>query len=89
MRSVAKCHPRGAVDLETGGSRQHSLRAPRKFATYTEMLDDAVYMMGNTSKGWSPGRLEPGGRTLNPAGDTFESFDQFMGQRPADKPFCF
>ena len=73
--------------LEEAGNIHSTL--PSKFATYTEMLEGAGYMIGHTSKGWSPGRLEPGGRTRNPAGDTFESFDQFMGQRPADKPFCF
>ena len=73
--------------LEEAGNIHSTL--PSKFATYTELLEGAGYTIGHTSKGWSPGRLEPGGRTRNPAGDTFESFDQFMGQRPADKPFCF
>ena len=62
---------------------------PSKFATYTEMLEGAGYIIGHTSKGWSSGRLEPGGRTRNLAGDTFESFDQFMGRRPTDRPLCF
>ena len=73
--------------LEEAGNIHSTL--PSKFATYTEMLEGTGYKIGHTSKGWSPGRLEPGGRTRNPAGDTFESFEQFMGQRPADKPFCF
>lgn len=73
--------------LEEAGNIHSTL--PSKFATYTELLEGVGYTIGHTSKGWSPGRLEPGGRTRNPAGDTFESFDQFMGQRPADKPFCF
>ena len=44
---------------------------PAEFATYTEMLEDAGYFVGSTGKAWSPGRLEPGGRTVNPAGRLF------------------
>lgn len=41
---------------------------PAEFATYVSMLADAGYHVGSTGKAWSPGRLEPGGRTVNPAG---------------------
>ncbi len=44
---------------------------PAEFATYTEMLAKAGYLVGSTGKAWSPGRLEPGGRTENPAGPLF------------------
>ena len=44
---------------------------PAKFTTYTELLAEAGYSVGYTGKGWSPGRLEPGGRTTNPAGEPF------------------
>ena len=44
---------------------------PAEFATYSEMLEDAGYFVGSTGKAWSPGRLEPGGRTVNPAGRLF------------------
>jgi uncharacterized sulfatase len=44
---------------------------PAEFATYTDMLSDAGYFVGSTGKAWSPGRLEPGGRTENPAGRLF------------------
>ncbi|MBC8356180.1 MAG: sulfatase [Planctomycetes bacterium] len=44
---------------------------PAEFATYTDMLADAGYFVGSTGKSWSPGRLEPGGRTENPAGPLF------------------
>ena len=73
--------------LEEAGNIHSTL--PSKFATYTETLESAGYRIGHTSKGWSPGRLEPGGRTRNPAGDTFESFDAFFAQQPSDQPFCF
>ncbi len=73
--------------LEEAGNIHSTL--PSKFATYTELLEDAGYRIGHTSKGWAPGRLPPGGRTRNPAGDPFESFDAFFGEQPADQPFCF
>ena len=57
--------------LEEAGNIHSTL--PAKFATYTEMLKEAGYFVGFTGKGWSPGRLEPGGRTENPAGAEFQS----------------
>ena len=38
--------------LEEAGNIHSTL--PSKFATYTEMLEGAGYMIGHTSKGWSP-----------------------------------
>ncbi len=55
--------------LEEAGNIHSTL--PAKFATYTQLLQDAGYAIGFTGKGWSPGRLEPGGRTTNPAGQEF------------------
>lgn len=55
--------------LEEAGNIHSTL--PAKFATYTELLGEAGYFVGYTGKGWSPGRLEPGGRTENPAGAEF------------------
>ena len=73
--------------LEEAGNIHSTL--PRKFATYTDMLEQAGYRIGHTSKGWGPGRLEPGGRTRNPAGDKFEGFEEFFREQPGDQPFCF
>lgn len=53
--------------LEEAGNIHSTL--PAKFATYTERLADAGYAVAYTGKGWSPGRLEPGGRSKNPAGE--------------------
>jgi N-sulfoglucosamine sulfohydrolase len=64
--------------LEEAGNIHSTL--PSKFVTYTERLQDAGYSIGYTGKGWSPGRLEPGGRTANPAGQPFQ-------QRRIDPPF--
>lgn len=55
--------------LEEAGNIHSTL--PAKFATYTDLLDQAGYHVGYTGKGWSPGKLEPGGRTDNPAGKQF------------------
>ena len=55
--------------LEEAGNIHSTL--PAKFLTYTQLLAEAGYAVGYTGKGWSPGRLEPGGRTENPAGQLF------------------
>ena len=73
--------------LEEAGNIHSTL--PAKFATYTEMLEQAGYVIGHTRKGWGPGRLPPGGRTRNPAGDKFENFEAFLRTRAEDQPFCF
>lgn len=57
--------------LEEAGNIHSTL--PAKFATYTELLEKSGYNIGFTGKGWSPGRLEPGGRTVNPAGSEFKA----------------
>ena len=56
--------------LEEAGNIHSTL--PAKFATYTELLQESGYTVGYTGKGWSPGRLEAGGRTVNPAGANFD-----------------
>ncbi len=73
--------------LEEAGNIHSTL--PLKFATYTEMLEREGYRTGHASKGWAPGRLGPGGRTRNPAGDRFASFEAFLQETAAGKPFCF
>ncbi len=60
--------------LEEGGNLHSTL--PAKFATYAALLQEAGYKVGHTGKGWSPGRLEPGGRTVNPAGQPIQARKQ-------------
>ena len=55
--------------LEEAGNIHSTL--PKKFVTYTEVLEEAGYAVGFTGKGWSPGRLAAGGRDKNPAGRQF------------------
>lgn len=57
--------------LEEAGNIHSTL--PAKFATYTEELQKAGYKTGYTGKGWSPGRLDAGGRIANPAGKAYEA----------------
>ena len=73
--------------LEEGGNLHGFL--PRSYAVYPELLEEAGYAVGYTGKGWGPGRVEPGGRTRNPAGPIFRSFDEFMQKREPGRPFCF
>lgn len=65
--------------LEEAGNIHSTL--PAKFSTYTELLEDAGYAIGHTGKGWGPGRLEPGGRQVNPAGKAFNQ----KNRKPAFK----
>ena len=73
--------------LAEGGNLHGFL--PARFAVYPDLLEAAGYFVGFTRKGWGPGRVEPGGRTRNPAGPQFAGFDEFMKQRPAGRPFSF
>jgi N-sulfoglucosamine sulfohydrolase len=73
--------------LAEGGNLHGFL--PERFAVYPDLLESAGYFVGFTRKGWGPGRFEPGGRSRNPAGAQFSGFDEFMKQRPPNRPFCF
>jgi uncharacterized sulfatase len=73
--------------LEEGGNLWSSL--PQKFGLYPDMLEAAGYHIGLQGKGWGPGDIKAAGRSRNPAGPAFKSFDAFLGARPKDKPFCF
>jgi len=81
--------------LEEGGLLFGTL--PAKFRVYTDLLEAQGYHVGFTRKGWAPGRVKPSGRKQNPAGQRYESFEQFLQVRPeglpatnrAGKPFCF
>ncbi|QNN25468.1 sulfatase [Planctomycetales bacterium ZRK34] len=92
---VPSCTPsRGAV---LSGQQFYRLRQaanlwstmPSDIPLYTDLLSDAGYHVGFSRKGWSPGKLEPGGRKINPAGKPYRTFEQFLNKRTKGQPFCY
>jgi arylsulfatase A-like enzyme len=73
--------------LEESANLWSTLR--REYAVYPELLARAGYHVGLQGKGWGPGRLEPGGRTENPAGREYASLEAFLEARPKGQPFCY
>ena len=74
-------------ELGSGGNLWSAL--PAGYDTYPDLLERAGYVIGLQGKGWGPGNVEAGGRTRNPAGPSFESFQAFLAQAPPDRPFAF
>ena len=60
-----------------------------QFQVYPEILEKAGYHVGSHSKAWSPGSIEAGGWSHNPAGLEAHGFEDFLKTLPEDKPFCF
>jgi len=73
--------------LEEGANLWGTL--PAKFKVYTDMLEEAGYLVGYEGKGWGPGDYEAGGRTRNPAGLRFNSFEEFYNEKEKGQPFCY
>ncbi|MBI1373385.1 MAG: sulfatase-like hydrolase/transferase [Phycisphaera sp.] len=78
---------------------------PEKFKVYTEALSDAGYFVGSTGKGWAPGKVvgnrgplagkpyqkqhaKPPTSGISSI-DYASNFNDFLDDRPTDKPFCF
>ncbi|MDY3070316.1 MAG: sulfatase [Parabacteroides sp.] len=62
---------------------------PSKFETYVELLEKNGYFVGYMKKGWGPGDYKKGDRSYNPAGKSFDSFEDFLKSVPDGKPWCF
>jgi N-sulfoglucosamine sulfohydrolase len=62
---------------------------PNEIEVYPDVLARHGYHVGQTRKGWGPGKANAGGRTTNPAGPRFADFDEFMTRREPGQPFCF
>ncbi len=73
--------------LEEGANLWGTL--PAKFQVYTDMLEEAGYLVGYQGKGWGPGNYEAGGWNRNPAGDQYESFETFYNEREEGQPFSY
>jgi arylsulfatase A-like enzyme len=55
------------------------------------LLKEVGYHVGYWRKCWGPGKLEPGGYVdTHPCGTRYrKGFEQFIAERPKDRPFCF
>lgn len=58
---------------------------PEGFPSYVQVLKEAGYFVGHYRKGFGPG--SDGGKEV--AGRKFGSLEEFLKERPKDKPFCF
>ncbi|MGA0059243.1 MAG: sulfatase [Planctomycetota bacterium] len=58
-------------------------------ATFPDLLAAAGYHVGHWRKAWGPGRFDAAGRTTDPAGPAYPSFDAFLDARADNQPFCF
>ncbi len=73
--------------LEEGANLWGTL--PSKFQVYTDMLEEAGYLVGYQGKGWGPGNYKAGGWDRNPAGDQYDSFEEFYNKREKGQPFTY
>ena len=73
--------------LEEGANLWGTL--PSRFTVYTDLLEEAGYLVGYTGKGWGPGNYEAGGWARNPGGDRYGSFEEFYNERERGQPFCY
>lgn len=62
---------------------------PNKFKVYTDILQQAGYLVGHEGKGWGPGDFESGGWNHNPAGVKYNSFEEFYNDKERGQPFCY
>ncbi|MDA0349138.1 MAG: sulfatase [Verrucomicrobia bacterium] len=58
---------------------------PEGFPTYVQALKETGYFVGSYRKAFGPG--SDGGKEV--AGKKYEGLDEFLKERPKDKPFCF
>ncbi|SHE82080.1 Arylsulfatase A [Mariniphaga anaerophila] len=62
---------------------------PPQFEVFTKLLEESGYLVGHEGKGWGPGDWEAGGRTENPAGTKYYSFEEFYNDREKGQPFFY
>lgn len=62
---------------------------PQDLETYPQLLAQTGYFTGHYRKSYGPGKLEGKWAKDHPAGQHFDSFQDFLAARPAGKPFAF
>jgi arylsulfatase A-like enzyme len=62
---------------------------PPQFEVFTEILEANGYLVGHEGKGWGPGDWEKAGRTKDPAGEQYYSFEEFYNEREKGQPFFY
>ena len=62
---------------------------PTKFEVLPELLKEAGYLVGHEGKGWGPGDWEASGRTVDPAGEKYYSFEEFYNDKDRNQPFFY
>ena len=70
------------------GANLHGI-LPGKFQVYPDLLEDAGYLVGYEGKGWGPGNWKDAGRSRNPAGNKYRSFEEFYGELESGQPFMY
>ncbi len=75
----------------------HASSFGKEYITFMDLLAEVGYHTGSTGKAWGPGNWKKGGRTLPPAGKSYQGgkdgyaggFKAFLEARPKDAPFAF
>lgn len=62
---------------------------PKDLTVFTDLLEEAGYLVGYEGKGWGPGDWEAGGRTKDPSGTKYYSFEEFFNERDKGQPFLY
>jgi arylsulfatase A-like enzyme len=70
------------------GANLHGI-LPVKFEVYPDLMEEAGYHVGHQGKGWGPGNWKESGRSRNPAGDKYRSFEEFYAEKEAGQPFMY
>ena len=73
--------------LEEGANLWGTL--PKKFRTFTDMLEREGYLVGFQGKGWGPGNFADGGYKRNPAGQKYQSFEEFLKTTAENQPWTY